>query len=140
MKTSNFEAVKIALKQDKTGYVLTMCIHPDELPDEILRDFVGSRYQVVMVRLTDDNMPMNREQELSRDMVRVAGILCRDKKFWRFLKEARQIIDETEQDAIDWLKHELSVESRSDIPKSQIAVNRLIAIRQEFNLWKQEND
>lgn len=140
MQTSNFEAVKIALKQDKTGYVLTLCIHPDELPDEVLRDFVGARYQVVMVRLTEDQMPMNREQEFGRDSVRMAGILCRDQTFWRFLKEAGQIFEVSEEATTDWLKHELGVTSRSDIPKSQIAVNRLIAIRQEFNLWKQVND
>lgn len=140
MQTSNFEAVKVALKQDKTGYILTLCIHPDEVPDEVLRDFVGARYQVVMVRLKEDETPMNRDQDLSRDSIRIAGILCRDKTFWRFLKEAGQVLDESEQDAIDWLKHELGVNSRSEIPKSQIAVNRLISIRQEFNLWKQVND
>jgi hypothetical protein len=35
METLQFEAVKVALKQDKTGYVLTLCMHPDEIPDEI---------------------------------------------------------------------------------------------------------
>jgi len=56
------------------------------------------------------------------------------------LKEAGQIFEATEEEATDWLKHELGVPSRSEIPKSQIAVNRLISIRQEFNLWKQVND
>lgn len=140
MQTSNFEAVKIALKQDKTGYVLTMCIHPDELPDEVLRDYVGARYQVVMVRLTEEQKPMNREQEFGRDSVRVSGMLCRDQDFWRFLKEAGQIFSASEEESTDWLKSELGVASRADIPKSQIAVNRLIAIRQEFNSWKQAND
>jgi hypothetical protein len=51
METLQFEAVKMALKQNKDGYVLTMSIHPDEIPDELMRDFVGARYQVVMVRL-----------------------------------------------------------------------------------------
>jgi len=138
-KTSNFEAVKVALKQDRTGYVLTLSIHPDEVPDEILRDFVGSRYQAVLVRLTDDEKPMDREAELSRDMVRAAGILCRDTEFHRFLLEAGQVFEGTEESSIDWLKSELGVESRSDIPKSQIAVNKLISIRQEFTAWKQAN-
>jgi len=48
LKTLQFEAIKVALKQDKTGYVLTLCMHPDEIPEDLLRDFVGSRYQVVM--------------------------------------------------------------------------------------------
>ena len=28
-----FEARKVALKQDRTGYVLTLSLHPDEIPD-----------------------------------------------------------------------------------------------------------
>ena len=139
MQTSQFEAVKVAMKQDRSGYILTLCIHPDEVPEEILRDFVGARYQVVVVRLTEEETPMDREQELGRDTVRTAGILCRDKEFWRFLKEAGQIFDADEVSAIDWLKHELGVSSRSDIPKSQVAISRLISIKQEFTLWKQEN-
>jgi hypothetical protein len=62
MKTSQFEAVKVAIKQDKTGYVLTLSIHPDEIPEEVMRDFVGARYQVVMVRLNGEEKPMNRFQ------------------------------------------------------------------------------
>jgi len=53
----NFEAQKIAMKQDKEGMVLTLRIHPDELPAELMRDFVGSRYQVVMVRLDGEDKP-----------------------------------------------------------------------------------
>ena len=139
-KTSNFEAVKVALKQDKSGYVLTMCIHPNELPTEILRDFVGARYQVVMVRLNEEEKPMDREQEHSRDMVRVAGILCRDKEFWRFLKEAGQVFEASEEVSISWLKDELGVLSRSEIPNNQIATEKLKAINKEFQLWKQAND
>jgi hypothetical protein len=139
-KTSNFEAVKVALKQDKSGYVLTMCIHPNELPTEILRDFVGARYQVVMVRLNEEEKPMDREQEHSRDMVRVAGILCRDKEFWRFLKEAGQVFDASEEASIDWLKDELGVASRADIPNNQVATEKLKSINKEFQLWKQAND
>jgi hypothetical protein len=139
METSAFEAVKVAMKQDKSGYILTLCIHPDEVPEEILRDFVGARYQVVVVRLTEDEQPMNREQELGRDSVRTAGMLCRDKEFWRFLKEAGQVFEADEESAIEWLKYELGVPSRSEIPKSQIAVNKLIGIKQEFTLWKQAN-
>ena len=35
MKTIQFEGVKVALKQDKTGYVLTLSMHPDDIPDMI---------------------------------------------------------------------------------------------------------
>lgn len=54
----NFEAVKVALKQDKNGFILTLCVHPDQIPEELLRDFVGARYGVAMVRINDDETPV----------------------------------------------------------------------------------
>ena len=53
MKALQFECRKVALKQDRTGYVLTLCMHPDEIPVELLRDFVGSRYMVAMAKLQE---------------------------------------------------------------------------------------
>ena len=136
METLQFEAVKMALKQDKNGYALTLSVHPDVVPEGLLRDFVGSRYQVVMVRVNEDEQPMNRETELNRDYVRLAAILCRDKKFHEFLVDANQIFDADEEAATQWLKEELGVQSRTEIPQKPQAVNRLLSIRQEFELWK----
>jgi hypothetical protein len=136
MKTMNFEAVKVALKQDKTGYILTLNMHPEEVPEELLRDFVGARYQVVMVRLNDENRPMNRDQEYSRDPVRTAGILCRDKLFAEYLLNIGAIFDGDEQSVVTWLKTELDVQSRTELKENREAARRLYAIQEDFNLWK----
>ena len=71
-----FEARKVALKQDRTGFVLTLAIHPDECPEEILRDFVGARYGCALVRIQDDESatPYNNR-------VQKAAMLCKDPKF-----------------------------------------------------------
>ena len=136
MQTSQFEAVKVALKQDKTGFILTLNIHPDEIPDEVVRDFVGARYQVVMVRLTNEDKPMVREQEYARDPVRSAGILCRDKSFAKFLLETGQIFDDSETNVISWLKDELDIQSRAELKESPDKTRRFWLINEEFNLWK----
>lgn len=137
MKTLQFEGVKIALKQDKTGYVLTLNVHPDEVPVELLRDFVGARYQVVMVRLGDDDRPMNREHEYARDPVRTAGILCRDKNFASWLAETGNILETEEKEVVEWLKAELGVKSRAELKTNQQAVKRLWTIEEEYKLWTQ---
>jgi len=137
METSQFESVKVSMKQDNSGYVLTLRIHPDEVPEEILRDFVGARYMTVLVRLTEEERPMNREAELGRDMVRVAGMLCRDPMFWEFLDESSAIFDKSEAEATDWMQTYLKVESRSEIAKSKQAIDKLIGMKTEFNTWKQ---
>lgn len=137
METSQFESVKVSMKQDNSGYVLTLRIHPDEVPEEILRDFVGARYMTVLVRLTEEERPMNREAELGRDMVRVAGMLCRDPVFWEFLDESSAIFDKSEAEATDWMQTYLRVDSRSDIAKNKQAIDKLIGMKTEFNTWKQ---
>jgi len=136
MKTSQFEAVKVAIKQDKTGYVLTLSIHPDEVPDEILRDFVGARYQVVMVRINGEEKPMNREHDLPRDLVQLAGILCNDKEFHQWLKTLCFIHDETTEEATSWLRSELHIQSRTELKTNPEAAQILLNINEEFKAWK----
>lgn len=133
MKTLQFESVKVAIKQDKNGYILTLCIHPDEVPVDLLRSFVGARYQVVMVRL--DGM----EQPETDKSVQMAGILCRDPKFWEFLHDDSQIIEACENDATDWLRDYLGVKSRTELKDNMEARAQLDSINKEFQAWKQRS-
>lgn len=140
MKTIQFEGVKVALKQDKTGYVLTLSLHPDEIPEELLRDYVGARYQVVMVRLNSDEAPINREVEFEADnLIRTAGILCRDPKFWKYLYQDDQIFEEDEEMCTDWLRNYLNVKSRSEFKTNFESRVLLKKILKEYNEWKQKN-
>jgi hypothetical protein len=136
MKTSQFEAVKVAIKQDKTGYVLTLSIHPDEIPDEVMRDFVGARYQVVMVRLNGEEKPMNRDQDLPRDIVQLAGILCSDTSFHEWLVGLGFISEANTKSATDWLRSELGVISRAELKTNPEASQTLLNINEEFKAWK----
>jgi len=136
MKPSQFEAVKVAIKQDKTGYILTLAIHPDEIDESVMRDFVGARYQVVMVRLNGEEKPMNRDQELSRDLVRSSALLCKDLQFHKFLLETGQIFSATEKEVTDWLRDELQVGSRSELATNQTAAKHYNFIYGEYLAWK----
>jgi len=139
MKTLNFEGVKVALKQDKTGYVLTLSMHPDDIPEDLLRDFVGARYQVVMVRIGGDESPMDRQAEFEGDKsIRMAGLLCRDPKFWKFLFDDSQIFEEDEESCIDWLRDYLAVQSRSELKTNEEARKRLDKIYREYKEWAQK--
>jgi hypothetical protein len=138
MKTLQFESVKVALKQDKTGYVLTLCLHPDEIPEELLRDYVGARYQVVMVRLSTDETPMDRGEFDGQKAIRVAGLLCRDPVFWDWLHEDTQIIEAKEEEATPWLRDFLGVSSRSELKVNREARDRLEQLHKDFNAWKRK--
>lgn len=90
-----FEARKVALKQDRTGYVLTLSLHPDEIPDELLRDFVGARYACAFVRIQDDESPTPYNNRVQK-----AAILCKQESFQRYLGVADSNLPEDAAAAI----------------------------------------
>jgi hypothetical protein len=140
LKTLQFEGVKVALKQDKSGYVLTLSLHPDDIPEELLRDFVGSRYQVVMVRIGGDEQPMDRQDEFEGNKaIRTAGMLCKDPKFWKYLYSQEQIFDEDMEDATEWVRNYLGVESRADLKTNREGRILLSKLQTEYQKWQQEN-
>jgi hypothetical protein len=140
LKTLQFEAVKVALKQDKTGYVLTLSMHPDEIPEDLLRDYVGARYQVVMVRLNDNDQPMNKQDEFVGDRaVRMAGLVCRDPKFWKYLHAEELIFDEDEEEATDYLRNYLGIKSRTELKTNREAQILMDKLYREYTEWHQKN-
>ena len=137
MDTLQFEAMKVALKQDKTGYVLTLSLQPDEIPEALLRDWVGARYQVVMVRLNQHEEPMERQDEfVGAQAVKRAGILANDPEFLAFLQHFGHIAYKDERLAADWLRSYLCVDSRAELKTNLAARQRLEEINTEFTQWK----
>jgi len=96
MDALQFEAVKVSLKQDRTGFILTLNIHPDEIPEELMRDFVGARYGVAMVRIQDDETATPYENRVKK-----AGILCRTREFQFWLFEEHGATSKTEEAATE---------------------------------------
>lgn len=139
MQTLQFEAIKVALKQDKTGYVLTLSMHPDDIPEDLLRDYVGARYQVVMVRLNENDQPMDKQQEFVGDKsIRIAGMLGRDPKFWKYLYAEELIFDEDEEEAAEYVRNYLGIKSRSELKtnrEAQILLDRLYKV---YVQWTQK--
>lgn len=137
MQTIQFEAVKTALKQTKDGYGLSLAVHPDDLPEDLMRDFVGSRYMVVMVRIGDNEQPVNREIEFPGDhAVKMAGMMCRDPEFWKwiFVRTGKEITSEKE--CTQWLSEFLHIQSRKELKENQEVREVFNKYRKEFETWK----
>jgi hypothetical protein len=105
-----FEARKVALKQDRTGFVLTLAIHPDECPEEILRDFVGARYGCALVRIQDDESATQYSNRVKK-----AGMLCKEPKFHDFLE-----VEDESQAAVELCKR-CGIESRTELHGNEVA-------------------
>ena len=137
METLQFEAVKVAMKQDRTGMVLTLSIHPDEIPNELMRDFVGARYQVVMVRIGDNELPVTRQK--TNPAVVHAGIVCREKEFHAYLVDIGEALQATEADAVDALHRMVGIASRAELKTDAKAVDRFEDIVADYEIWKDKN-
>jgi len=137
METINFEGIKVGLKQSKDGFILTLAVHPDEIDENLMRDFVGSRYQIVMVRLGDDDQPLSREGEFPGDhAVKMAGMLCREKEFWRWLNDREMLMEMNEKACTEWLTSYLNIESRKELKTDVGARNLFNQLKRSFDAWR----
>jgi hypothetical protein len=124
-----FEARKIALKQDRTGFILTLALHPDEAPEEILRDFVGARYACALVRIQDDESPTQYSNRVAK-----AGMLCRDPDFQEFL------LCDNETDAAHLLCKRCGIESRTELHGNVDAKAKFDELLHEFEALRKNDD
>ena len=124
-----FEARKVALKQDRTGYVLTLSLHPDEIPNELLRDFVGSRYACALVRIQDDESATPYVNRVSQ-----AGMLCRLPKFQDFMEA------NSEEEAASVLCKRLGISSRTELHGNHMAQIAFDDLVKEYKNWSIDDD
>ena len=61
----SFEAVKTSMMQDKNGTNIKLTIHPNDVPQDLHKDWVGSRYMVVMVKVNEDGTPDDRRENVN---------------------------------------------------------------------------
>jgi len=111
METLNFEGLKLKLTQDGTGFVLSLRIHPDQIPEPLVRDFVGARYMVAMVRINDDEEPTAYKKTRSTQ----AGMLCKNPAFQQFLVDQGYAAKADEIDATNALYEICGIHSRSEL-------------------------
>lgn len=112
----HFEAVKSSLRQDKNGFSLTLVIHPNDVPHELIKDWVGARYMVALVKMTDDEQPEPRpEKDAAKRMSQTAAMLCQDARFQRYLCDIGWASEMSEEDAANALREGLLIDSRSEL-------------------------
>ena len=128
-----FEAVKSVLRQSKDGIVLSLVIHPSDVPTPLLSDPIGSRYMVGMVRMGDNEEIIEPESvREGKRMVTSAGALCRDSDFQKWMVDNGFSGEQTEEAAATSVKRLLKVKSRAELKENVGAQQRWLVIRQHF--------
>jgi len=128
-----FEAVKSVLRQSKDGIVLSLVLHPSDVPTPLLSDPIGSRYMVGMARLGDEEEIIEPESvREGKRMVTSCGALCRDSDFQKWLMDNGFSGEQTEEAAATSVKRLLKVKSRAELKENVDAQQRWLVIRQHF--------
>jgi hypothetical protein len=129
----SFEAVKVKLTQGKDGMLVTLAIHPDEVPDVLVRAFVGSRWGVAMVRIGDNDLPAATPDQVEASRtVQSAAMLCRTPSFRTWLRDRGIAADITEDAATEGLRRYLGIASRSQLKTDAAARELFHGLRERF--------
>jgi hypothetical protein len=130
----HFEAVKISMTQDKTGYILKLAVHPNDVPETLLRDWVGARYVVALVKVADDgSIVVNADAAKGERAVKMAGLLCQTGEFQQYLY-GLGIADAVGQEScIEGLRRHLGITSRAALKTNKAAREKFTALAGEFD-------
>lgn len=133
----NFEAVKISLKQDKTGIILTLAIHPNEVPPSLFTDWVGSRYVAALVKLDDEDKPVEPPDAAEgRKAIQIAGALCKRPEFQSWMVSQGMVFDASEEAAAAAMCDVLGVDSRAELKTNTEARKALYDLVEEYKRGK----
>jgi hypothetical protein len=133
MTASRFEAIRVAFRQDKDGYVITLRIHPSDIDGQIMQDPVGQRYYVTLNRVDEDEQPITPKEKTSGEiLVQQAGILCKDPEFRAWMHRRGHAFDASEESVIKGLRDMLGLESRAELALNDEAQTIFRALLKEY--------
>ena len=103
-RSYGFKAVKTALRQTKDGINITLVIHPNDTPRDLINDHIGQRYTVGMGRLNEqDEIEEPESMREGKRAVTSCAALCRDTDFQNWLHD-NGFNGFTKIKYVDWLE------------------------------------
>lgn len=129
----HFEAVKVSSRQTKEGTFITLCIHPNEVPVDLIAAPVGLRYVVAMVQTDDHGQAVKgKDADEGDKAVQSAAMLCRNPKFQRWMCDTGLAFGTSEADCSDGVRDHCGIESRTQIKTDREARKKFEELRRAF--------
>jgi hypothetical protein len=123
------------MSQDKNGHILKLAIHPNDLPQDLILDHLGSRYIMALVKLNDQDEPvMGVKKRESDTVISQAGALCRNDRFQTWLADIGVALEATEKSAIEGVRDFCGIVSRSEFSTNENARHKFMELRRQFEL------
>lgn len=129
----HFEAIQIGMSKDKNGFVLKLIVHPNDVPKDLIEDWVGTRYMVAMVKIGDDDQPVPPTRKTEGEKaVQIAGALCRNEKFQRWLANNDLALGGSEEAAVAGVRTYCKINSRNELATDEKARAAFYELRSRF--------
>lgn len=138
------EAKKDGLQQRQDGsWTLRLTIASTDMDSKIVNAPMGTRYQCVLVEISDDETPVEhvaKERDKWRDLgaAKQAGMRCKEPMFWAYLTEERRWPVHCEDDAANFVRSWCEIDSRSDLNKPGNSGSRFVwhELDNSYQAWK----
>lgn len=144
--TEAVEAIKIALKQEAEGIVISFRIQPEHFPEHLLVAKINARFALAFQEIDDDEKPKPADPELKSKRrqnanVMRAAIACGEKDFQNFLarkhsKQWKGALGEGATQAADAMRNVLGIDSRRHLATDTEALARFDKLMAEYEIWK----
>jgi len=143
--TEACEALKVALKQEAEGILLTLRIAPADLPETVLVAGINARFAVAFSEIDEQEQlkpkPEIKTKRKQNSNVMHAAITCGEHGFQTFLyKKHRKQWDGAIGDGADRageaMRMILGIVSRRDLATDAEALKRYDKLVAEYEMWK----
>ena len=143
------EAIKISLKQEADGIIVAFRIHPDDLPTDLLRARINSRFALAFQQIGDDEKPIpaspvmkavEKKKKQNANVMR-AAIACGEAKFQHFLKQTypdkwKEYLGSPSARASCVLRAFVGIDSRRDLATNPEALKLFDVLMGKYEMWK----
>ena len=135
--TQTFESRLMILRKDKDGWVVGFKVHPNDAPGPLLDAPLGTRFQVTLFEIGDNEEPVVPRSVLEgKRHVAISGELCRHPDFQKFIlgKEFYDLAGEKrmEEFASEKLRDALGIESRTEIATNKKAQENFLELLKKY--------
>jgi hypothetical protein len=100
-----------------------------------MRDFVGARYGVAMVRIQDNESATHYDNRVKK-----AGILGRSKRFHLWLKKENGLTIDGEDDAVEAIYRICNIQSRTELNGNKQAQDKFDELINDYEQWGEEDE
>ena len=129
IQADHCEAKLHGFRRTQDGVVVSFVVHPQQVPECLALDPLGTRYQLAMAQIGDDEKPvvLTKQQRTSFHNMSIgqqAALACRNVVFQKWISA------DNEHAAAVALRRNFDVKSRADIPP-----NEWVKFYADFEEW-----